>query len=61
MFVRGNPFQPSLIFVSKAGNIRVKRPLGAPLYGRLLLALLDISAEWKGLQGTNTLAYCKNS
>ncbi len=35
MFVTGKLFQPSLMFVNKAGANRVKHLLGAPLSGRL--------------------------
>ncbi len=33
---------------------------GAPLQGKLLALPTDITLEWKGLLGTNPLAYYKN-
>jgi hypothetical protein len=41
------------MFASKVGAY----PSGAPLYGRLLALLANIRISWKGLKGTNTLAY----
>jgi hypothetical protein len=53
VFVPGKPFQPSLMFVGKARAYPIVEHLkGASIgYARL---------GWKGLQGTNTLAYLKN-
>jgi hypothetical protein len=36
VFVPGKPFQPSLMFASKAGANQVKPRLGAPLWDRHL-------------------------
>jgi hypothetical protein len=33
---------------------------GDPLYGRLLAFPTNIRLDWKGLPGTNTLAYYEN-
>jgi hypothetical protein len=56
VFVPGKPFQPSLMFAGKAEPTQVKKLLGAPL-----LALpANIRLGWKGLPGTNTLAYYGN-
>jgi len=38
----------------------VKHPSGAPLSGRLLASPTNSRLGWKGLAGTNTLAYYKN-
>ncbi len=46
MFVPGKPFQSSLIFARKAGAYRSK-----------LALLTNNRLVWKGLPGTNTLAY----
>ncbi len=52
MFVPGKPFQPSLMFESKAG---------AYLSREIFTILQDLPAnfrlDWKSLPGTNTLAY----
>jgi hypothetical protein len=32
----------------------------APLLGKLLAFTTNITLAWKGLSGTNTLAYCEN-
>jgi hypothetical protein len=47
------PFQPSLMFASKAGEY----PSEAPVEDRLLALPADIRLGWNGLSGTNTLAY----
>jgi hypothetical protein len=61
VFVPGNPFQPSLMFT---GNARVyvsgAPESGAPLYGRFMASPTNIRLGWKGLPGTNTLAYYEN-
>ncbi len=54
MFVLGKPFQPSLMFAVKA----VAYPSEAPF--RYLASPTNIRLGWKGLPGTNTLAYYKN-
>ncbi len=53
MFVPGKPFQHSLTFVSKARAYLSKEPL------RLVTLPTNIRQGWKGLPGTNTLAYSK--
>jgi hypothetical protein len=57
VFVPGKPFKPSLMFVGKAGAyLRVE-----PLRGASLTTLLiNIRLGWKGLPGTDTLAYYGN-
>ncbi len=50
VFVSGKPFQPSLIFLGKAGA----SPSKAPITLRLLLALpTNIRLGWKGLPETS--------
>ncbi len=39
----------------------VKHLSGAPFYGRFLTLTTNIRLGWKGLPGTNALAYYKNS
>jgi hypothetical protein len=39
----------------------MKHLSGAPLQGRLLASLTNIRLGWKGMPGTNTLAYYKKS
>ena len=61
MFVAGKPLQPSLMFAGKAGAYpRVEYLKDASLYCRLLVLTADIRLGWKGLPGTNTLAYYDN-
>ncbi len=61
MFARGKPFQPSLLFASKAKAYTSPNHLkGAPLYGRLLALPTNIRLDWKGLTGTNTIAYYRH-
>jgi hypothetical protein len=57
IFVPGNPFQPSLMFVSKAREYsRMEHLRGASIdYAMALLA--NIRLGWKSPLGTNTLAY----
>ncbi len=70
MFVPGKPFQLSLMFVGKTRSLpyrgapeslpkptQVKHLSGAPLYGNLLALPTNIRLGWKGLSGTNALAY----
>jgi hypothetical protein len=63
VFVPGRPFQPSLMFPSKAGAYAREELLkgeGASL--RQALALLqNIKLVWEGLPGTNTPAYLEHS
>jgi len=40
-----------------AGKARVKHLSSAPIQGRLLSSLANIRLGWKGLPGTNALAY----
>ncbi len=56
MFVRGKPFQPSLMFESKAGTY-----LSREIFTILQDLPANIRQDWKSLPGTNTLAYCKDS
>ncbi len=54
MFVPGKPFQPSLIFV---GNARTQEWSTDSYYSRVCCGLTNIRLGWKGLPGTNPLAY----
>jgi hypothetical protein len=55
VFVPGRPFQPSIMFV---GNARSLFLSGMWLHSSRLHSLTpDIRQGWKGLPGTNTLAY----
>jgi hypothetical protein len=54
-FGSGRPFQPSLIFESKA------RAYLSSLLGRFLALPTNITRGWKGIPGTNTLAYYDHS
>ncbi len=56
MFVLGKPFQPSLMFMVTTRAL-VKHLSDAPL--QALPA--NIKLGWKGLPGTNTLAYYESS
>ena len=57
MFVYGNEFQLSLMFVSKARAYpRMEHLKGASLDFALVL-LANIRLGWKSTLGTNTLAY----
>ncbi len=51
------PFQPSLMFASKA----FQHLSGAPLKGRLLALPIKIRLGRKGLRGTKAPAYYENS
>jgi hypothetical protein len=51
VFVHGTPFQPSLMFAGKARAY----PSDAPFRYST-----NIRLGWKGVPGTNTLAYYKN-
>ena len=57
MFVSGKPLQPSVMFAGEAGAFRVKPLSGAPLKGRPLSLPTNIRQGWRGLPGTNALAY----
>jgi len=57
VFVPGKPFQPCLVFAGKAGAYLSESPFKTPLYGRLLALPTNTRQGWKGLPGTNTLAY----
>jgi hypothetical protein len=54
--VPGKPFQPSLVFAGKARAY----PSEAPFRCKLLASPTNITLDWKGLPGTNTLAYNEN-
>ncbi len=53
MFVPGKLFQPILMLV---GNARTY-PIEEPFKGRLLALHTNNRLGWRGLPGTNTLAY----
>ncbi len=55
MFVPGKPFQPSVVF---AGGQSL--PEWSTFQGRLLASPTNTTLGWKGLPGTNTLAYYEN-
>jgi hypothetical protein len=57
MFVTDRPFQPRMMFTSKAGA----KLSSAPLEGRLLALPTNIRPGWKGLRERNTAAYCEHS
>jgi hypothetical protein len=55
--VPGKPFQPSLMFAAKAGaNPRLEN-LKIASHRQVLAITANIRLGWKGLPGTNTLAY----
>jgi len=54
----GKAFQDSTVFAGKAGAHPGE---GAPLLGRLLVFPTNNRLDWKGLPGTNTLAYYEHS
>jgi hypothetical protein len=58
VFVSGMSLLSSLTFLKPT---RVKPLLAALLYGRLLALPTKIRVGWKGLPGTNTLAYYEQS
>ncbi len=49
------------MFVGKAERTQVKHLSDAPLKGRLLALPTNIRLGWKGLPGTNILAYYEKS
>jgi hypothetical protein len=54
-------FQPSLMFVGKAGAYPSEAPFRYSTLNRLLALPTNISLAWKGLPRTDTLAYYKHS
>ena len=60
MFVYGKLFQPSLMFVGKAGAYPREERLKVALLGYALALPANIRLGWKSLPGTNALAYCQN-
>ena len=60
MFVPSKPFQPSLIFVGKAGAYPSEQPFRCSTLGSAPALPANIRQGWKGLLGTNTLAYYEN-
>jgi hypothetical protein len=61
MFGSSKHFLPSLVLEIKAGACLTEAPFGAPLYGKLLALPTSIKLDWKGLSGSNTLAYYEHS
>jgi hypothetical protein len=62
VFIHGKPFQPSLLYVGKVRSLPFLKNLSdAPHQGRLLALPINNGVGWKGLPGTNTLAYYENS
>ncbi len=53
----GKLFQFSLMFESKAGAYSIDAPFRCPIVG----VSPDLTRRWKGLPGTNTLAYYERS
>jgi hypothetical protein len=58
-FVPGKPFQTS-VMLGKA-YARVEHLKGTPLLGRLMALPTNTRLGWKGLPGTNALAYYEKS
>jgi hypothetical protein len=54
VFVPGKPFQPSLMFVGVAWAYLSEAPFRC---STLLASPTNVRLGWKGLSGTNTLAY----
>ncbi len=61
MFVIVRPFQPSLMFVMKAGAYPSEAPFRCAILDRLLVLPTNIRLGWNGLPRTNTIAYYKPS
>ncbi len=61
MFVPGKPFRPSLRFAGMAGAYPSKAPFICFTLGWAPCLNTNIRLGWKGLPGTNTLAYYENS
>jgi hypothetical protein len=59
VLISGEPFQPSITFVKKAGAYPSDLS-GAPLLGRFQALPTNIRLGWKSLPGTNTLADYKH-
>ncbi len=57
MFVPCRPFQPSLMFASKARTYLREPPFTCSTLGRLLALPTNIILGWNSLSGANTLAY----
>ncbi len=59
MFVNDRHLQPCLIFVGKAGSLRLERSYvkGSEQVSSTLAFNSNIGMGWKGLAVTNTLAY----
>ncbi len=60
MFVPGKPFQPSLMFVGEARSLPKSRAPERALLGYAAVLPANTRLGWKGLPGTNTLAYYEN-
>ncbi len=60
VFVYGKPLQPNLMFVAKGKSLpkSIAPERGFTLVGFSLFA--NIRLSWKGLPGTNNLAYFEN-
>jgi hypothetical protein len=54
------PFQPSLMFAGKAGAYSSEAPFRCSTLGYPLASPTNKRLGWKGLLGTNTLAYYEN-
>ncbi len=61
MFAPGNPLQPSLIFVDRPGPYPRMKHLKDASNRLAQASLASIKLGWKGLEGTNTLAYYEQS
>jgi hypothetical protein len=61
VFVPGKPFQPNLMFVGEARSLPKSGASERALHsGRPRPYIANIRLGWKGLPGTNTLAYYEN-
>jgi hypothetical protein len=61
VFVPDKSFQPRLMFVGTAGAYPIEEPLRCSTLGVGSWPLpTNIRLDWKGLLGTNTLAYYEN-
>jgi hypothetical protein len=61
MFVIGKQFQSSLLFVGKARSLSQSGASEGSSIGQAPFLPTNIRLSWKGLPGTNTLAYNEHS
>jgi hypothetical protein len=60
VFVLGKHFLLSLMFVGKARSLLLSRKLEDASLGQAPALHINIRLGWKGLPGTNTVAYSEN-